>query len=329
MCLKDYINLKRYSIISFFVAFFAIFTNSICVQAQYVYDFMWTKTNIEVGVGESIPLQYTYSSNTMGTDNLFSNLNNWVFYEYISSINMYGVVDELSVFSVSENGIVTGLKVGKGQIKPTGYILKANGSTERCTINVISQRNEAESNNTFETANELGLIPTRFNLNTIVDQDFFKVYVNKGQHVVFKVKGSNSFFSSFKWAAYAPNYTQIGGGSLVLTNGEREIEIEDWLVDAMGNGFYYLQIYFDPSRPQFYTNDYMTVEAILVDETVDNEVIGDVNGDGRVNVSDVSALINMILGITPMNPTTGDVNGDGHVNVSDVSALINIILGIH
>ena len=57
-------------------------------------------------------------------------------------------------------------------------------------------------------------------------------------------------------------------------------------------------------------------------------VPGDVNGDGRVNVSDVSALINMILGITPMDQTAGDVNGDLRVNVSDVSALINIILGI-
>ena len=55
---------------------------------------------------------------------------------------------------------------------------------------------------------------------------------------------------------------------------------------------------------------------------------GDVNGDSRVNVSDVSALINMILGLTAMNQTAADVNGDGRVNVSDVSALINIILGI-
>ncbi len=62
--------------------------------------------------------------------------------------------------------------------------------------------------------------------------------------------------------------------------------------------------------------------------TVRDTVSSDVNGDGRVNVSDVSALINMILGITPMDQTTGDVNGDGRVNVSDVSALINIILGI-
>jgi hypothetical protein len=55
---------------------------------------------------------------------------------------------------------------------------------------------------------------------------------------------------------------------------------------------------------------------------------GDVNGDGKVNVSDVSALINMIMGITAMDQSAADVNGDGRVNVSDVSALINIILGI-
>ena len=55
---------------------------------------------------------------------------------------------------------------------------------------------------------------------------------------------------------------------------------------------------------------------------------GDVNGDGKVNVSDVSALINMILGLSAMDQSAGDVNGDGRVNVSDVSALINIILGI-
>ena len=55
---------------------------------------------------------------------------------------------------------------------------------------------------------------------------------------------------------------------------------------------------------------------------------GDVNGDGKINVSDVTALINMIMGITTMDAAVADVNGDGKVNVSDVSSLINIILGI-
>ncbi len=61
---------------------------------------------------------------------------------------------------------------------------------------------------------------------------------------------------------------------------------------------------------------------------VEITVKGDVNGDGKINVSDVTALINMIMGITTMDATVADVNGDGKVNVSDVSALINIILGI-
>ena len=58
-------------------------------------------------------------------------------------------------------------------------------------------------------------------------------------------------------------------------------------------------------------------------------ITGDVNGDGKVNVSDVSALINMIMGLTAMDQSAADVNGDGKVNVSDVSALINIILDVH
>ena len=53
---------------------------------------------------------------------------------------------------------------------------------------------------------------------------------------------------------------------------------------------------------------------------------GDVNGDGKVNVSDVTALINMILGVIPKDLTSGDINGDGNVNVSDVTALVNLIL---
>ena len=55
---------------------------------------------------------------------------------------------------------------------------------------------------------------------------------------------------------------------------------------------------------------------------------GDVNRDGMVNVSDVTTLINMILGLVPVDETVANLNGDNHVNVSDVTALINMILGL-
>ena len=52
---------------------------------------------------------------------------------------------------------------------------------------------------------------------------------------------------------------------------------------------------------------------------------GDVNGDNEVNISDVNAVIDVILG-GEYNPA-GDVNGDNEINVSDVNAVIDIILG--
>ena len=57
------------------------------------------------------------------------------------------------------------------------------------------------------------------------------------------------------------------------------------------------------------------------------ELRGDVNGDGSVNISDVTALINYLLtgNASGINLTNADVNSDGSVNISDVTALINYL----
>ncbi|MDD7653739.1 MAG: dockerin type I repeat-containing protein, partial [Sodaliphilus sp.] len=55
-------------------------------------------------------------------------------------------------------------------------------------------------------------------------------------------------------------------------------------------------------------------------------IIGDVNSDGQLNVTDVTSLINYILG-TAIFPTAAcDLTADGQINVSDTTALINLIL---
>lgn len=51
---------------------------------------------------------------------------------------------------------------------------------------------------------------------------------------------------------------------------------------------------------------------------------GDVNSDGEVNISDVNAVIRIIL--SGEIDASGDVNGDSEVNISDVNAVIDIIL---
>ena len=55
---------------------------------------------------------------------------------------------------------------------------------------------------------------------------------------------------------------------------------------------------------------------------------GDVNGDGSVNISDVTALIDYLLSGNPsgVNVTAADCNQDSSVNISDVTALIDYLL---
>ena len=54
-------------------------------------------------------------------------------------------------------------------------------------------------------------------------------------------------------------------------------------------------------------------------------VTGDVNGDSEVNIADVNAIIDIILGGNPV--ATADVNGDSEVNIADINTIIDIILG--
>ena len=56
---------------------------------------------------------------------------------------------------------------------------------------------------------------------------------------------------------------------------------------------------------------------------------GDVNGDGVVNVIDVTMTISYILGQNPadFNAAAADVSGDGVVNILDLTTIIDMILG--
>ena len=55
---------------------------------------------------------------------------------------------------------------------------------------------------------------------------------------------------------------------------------------------------------------------------------GDVNGDGQVKISDVTALINYLLSgeASGINLQAADCNLDGQVKIGDVTALINYLL---
>ena len=82
-----------------------------------------------------------------------------------------------------------------------------------------------------------------------------------------------------------------------------------------------------------FTNDATIGEAsapLALKRSVDAPyVMGDVNGDGFIDVADISAVTNNILGKTNsvFIKEAADMNTDGYIDVSDISAITNIILG--
>ncbi len=69
----------------------------------------------------------------------------------------------------------------------------------------------------------------------------------------------------------------------------------------------------------------VTVEVLL--DVLPPRELGDIDGDGNVNATDLQLLINMVLGIEDFH-TSADFDGNGIINAVDVQFIINKILGI-
>lgn len=67
----------------------------------------------------------------------------------------------------------------------------------------------------------------------------------------------------------------------------------------------------------------VTVKFEMVDSTA---ITGDVNGDGEVNISDVTTLIDILLAGAGNYTQAADMNQDGEINISDVTTLIDYII---
>ena len=158
--------------------------------------------------------------------------------------------------------------------------------------------------------------------------DTLRVRLNPGEapvkNVVFGLRANDSGIS---YATVTPDQLVPNKVNVI------DLPISSWIdADDMGNypiKLSSVQLNMEASEVgKEYTMRFLSFETVYNVVPPEEGMTGDVNGDGRVNVSDVSTLINMILGLEPMDEARGDVNGDGRVNVSDVTKLINIILGI-
>ena len=114
------------------------------------------------------------------------------------------------------------------------------------------------------------------------------------------------------------------GGAFRLPNGNTLISDADsaHLLEVTDDG----QIVWEYSesgantviaRAQKYSLDYF--------DGVDENLLGDLNGDGILNILDIVSLINLVL--DGEYNILGDINEDATLNILDIVLLANLVLG--
>lgn len=124
------------------------------------------------------------------------------------------------------------------------------------------------------------------------------------------MNGAFDYCGSLNWGECYGNYSFDTNG--MTTNGNYlRLLLNTWVIDHKNENAFRTWTY--ETFPSF--DEYILPEVI----------VGDINGDGEVNIADINAVINQIL--TANYTDDGDVNGDGEVNIADINAIIDKILG--
>ena len=127
--------------------------------------------------------------------------------------------------------------------------------------------------------------------------------------------------------------TEIGGGAFLGCTGLKKICSlnpvppvinEDTLIDEDTFETYHADLFVPKGCYLRYKEAEYWKNFTFISEI--SEATGDIDGDGEINVGDVTALINKLLNVASFDDDVCDINGDGEVNVTDVTSLINMIL---
>ena len=228
-----------------------------------------------------------------------------------------------------------GINFDNDQANPlsNGATLIADGET--ITALTIPAGVTAIGNNAFVRCNQLTSANIGNDVETIGDGAFYNcgnlTQVNIGDNV--KSIGEKAF-------SICTSLTEVTLGSGLETLGSKAFSssmvISVITCKAMtppaitdkscwANGVYKKAILKVPQEAlEAYQNgdiwkSFVHIEAII------NKIVGDVNLDGEVTISDVNALIDNLL--TPYSTdSVYDVNGDGEIGIADVNALIELIM---
>ena len=133
--------------------------------------------------------------------------------------------------------------------------------------------------------------------------------LSSGQTVSFNCNGT--------WQRQAVDLSGVAGWTGRMNYIRMDL-FDDSGIGSVGEGI-------ELSRVRFFS----TAEeaAAFAKGSSDPLLTGDANGDGNVNLSDVSQIMKMIAGWDVSVDDAADYNGDGSVNLADVTAILRHIVG--
>ena len=279
------------------------------------------ETNSELTVGEKLQM-----SATIAPDNATVRSVTW------SSTNE-------AVAVVDETGLVTAVGSGTCQIKATAN--DGSGKTASCLI-TVEKNNKLTVTDMTQCSGGRGVLNVLLSdEETIMGFQFdlqlpagVTVAENNGKLMAALTGNAvnTHSISSSKVSDGLYRFVVTPQGSRAISNANGDgMTITIDVADEMATGVYDMTIKDIEMtvRKAGYVYEDIHPKNSTAKLTVTEAVMGDVNGDGRVSVTDVISMNSYILEEEPAQfiRKVADLNGDGKVTITDIVLVIDIILG--
>ena len=242
-----------------------------------------------------------------------------------------------SVAIVDENGQVTALK--SGDVRITATATDGSGKSANCSVQVVRDNKLTANNITMCQAGKgtMHILLTQeddisgFQFDLILPEGITVAENAGGQllaaltnrassHSISADKVSEGLYRFIVVSLSGKAITQGEGDVMTITlQADNDIAVGEYNVTmkeielTVKNGITYSQVYPRDNTARLTVTDLMP---------------GDVNGDGKVSVTDVISIISYILEEEPVQfiKSAADLNSDDKVSVTDAIGVIDIIL---